>query len=72
MRVGHLAAMGVLSALLSGCAAAATSRVDASAPINWTEQAKRVVLVDPDVELSELDAGGTHEPRADWTAAAKC
>jgi hypothetical protein len=70
MRIGHVAAAGALCILLSGCAVA-SNRVDATAPINWTGQTKRVVLVDPDVELSELDAGGTNEPRADWTATAK-
>ena len=37
----------------------------------WTSPSKRVVLVQPDVQLSELDAGGLLEPRADWTETAR-
>ena len=41
-------------------------------PVNWSaESGKRVVLIDPDVELSELTAGGMTEARADWTATGK-
>lgn len=32
--------------------------------------AVRVLLMQPDVQLAELTAGGLEEPRADWTAAA--
>lgn len=32
--------------------------------------AKRIVMIEPDVQLMELDAGGILEPRADWTKAA--
>jgi hypothetical protein len=55
------------------CACAQTkNQVATSAPINWTAEAgKRVVLVDPDVELSELTAGGVTEARADWTQTGK-
>ena len=31
---------------------------------------KRIVMIEPDVQLRELDAGGILEPRADWTKAA--
>jgi hypothetical protein len=55
------------------CACAHTkNEVAISAHMNWTgESGKRVVLVDPDIELSELTFGGVAEPRADWTSAAK-
>src|SRR3954463_7774415 len=55
------------------CACAQTKNdVATSAPVNWTTEAgKRVVLVDPDVELSELTAGGVTEARADWTKTGK-
>jgi len=33
--------------------------------------AKRVVMIEPDVELAELDAGGILETRADWTKTAQ-
>jgi hypothetical protein len=32
---------------------------------------KRIVMIEPDVQLRELDAGGILEPRADWTKAAR-
>jgi hypothetical protein len=55
------------------CACAQTkNQVATSAPINWTaEKGKQVILVDPDVELSELTAGGVTEARADWTQIGK-
>src|SRR5262249_31493209 len=37
----------------------------------WTSPTKKVVLAQPDVQLSELDVGGISEPRADWTEAAQ-
>lgn len=30
-----------------------------------------VVLMPPDIELSEVSAGGVHEPKAEWTAVAR-
>jgi hypothetical protein len=63
-----LAALGILL-----CACTHTSnKVAEQAPINWTAEAgKRVILLDPDVELSALTAGGLPEARADWTKTAK-
>ena len=56
---------------LSACAQTKND-VATSAPVTWTAEAgKRVVLVDPDVELSELTAGGVTEARADWTKTGK-
>lgn len=46
----------------------------ASAPEATFQQAtaaKRIVMIEPDVQLMELDAGGILEPRADWTKAAQ-
>lgn len=70
MRYGKIAPLALCVAL---CACAQTkNQVATSAPINWTAEAgKRVVLVDPDVELSELTAGGVTEARADWTQTGK-
>jgi hypothetical protein len=60
-----------LCGLLAACAHT-TNEVAKSAPINWTaEGGKRVVLVDPDVELSELTTGGVEEARADWSKTGK-
>jgi hypothetical protein len=33
--------------------------------------ADRVLLISPDISLTELTAGGLNEPRADWTATAR-
>jgi hypothetical protein len=60
-----------LCALLCACTQTSTN-VAKSAPINWSAEAgKRVVLVDPDVELSVLTAGGMTEARADWSQTGK-
>ncbi|NKB42928.1 MAG: hypothetical protein GKS03_01495 [Alphaproteobacteria bacterium] len=65
----RIAALVVLVAL-SACT---TTRVDVAEDINinWTTEQKRVLLVEPDVQLGELTAGGTFEPRADWTQSAQ-
>lgn len=62
---GKFLALVFLCAPLCGCDAA-SPRLDA-APIGWSTSAKRVVLATPDIELSELTAGGADAPRADWT-----
>jgi len=49
-------------------AAEAASALEATfQPMSAT---KRIVMIEPDVQLMELDAGGILEPRADWTKAA--
>ncbi len=45
-------------------------RKSTSAAFEWTSPTKKVVLVEPDVELGALEASGSVEPRADWTATA--
>jgi len=71
MRYRKIIAPLALCGLLCACAHT-SNNVAASAPVNWTAASgKRVVLVDPDVELSELTAGGVPEARADWTAVGK-
>jgi len=71
MQYGKKIAPLALCGLLCACAHT-SNNVAASAPVNWTAEAgKRVVLVDPDVELSEVTAGGIPEARADWTAIGK-
>jgi hypothetical protein len=63
--------LGALCVLLSACTHT-VSNTAAQTPINWTpEKAKRVVIVEPDVVLSELTAGGVAEARADWTQTGK-
>jgi hypothetical protein len=52
-----------------------TATVDAAfaqeAGVQRTAAAKRIVMIEPDVQLMELDAGGILELRADWTKAAQ-
>jgi len=45
---------------------AASPRLADSTTISWSGD-RRVVLATPDIELSELTAGGVNAPRADWT-----
>lgn len=55
--------------LVGGCAqTTATTRTDKWQRIPSTA---RVVLMTPDIELSELSAGGVLEPKAEWTERAK-
>jgi len=64
------APMGLCLAL-AGCVHTNTNLAQ-HLDINWSEASpKRVVLVDPDVELSELTMSGITEARADWTATGK-
>jgi len=44
---------------------------DAGSAPEATTATKRIVMIEPDVQLMELDAGGILEPRADWTKAAQ-
>lgn len=62
--------LGGLAALLGGCAGN-TARVDPNALIAWSDGPRRVLLIDPDVELDELNIVDAATPRADWTATAK-
>jgi hypothetical protein len=62
-------ALLLLCAPLCACDAASPRLAD-STPVSWTDSGKRVVLATPDIELSELTAGGANAPRADWTRSA--
>ena len=64
----RLIALCLLCAPLYACDAASPRLAD-SATISWSGE-KRVVLATPDIELSELTAGGVNAPRADWTEGA--
>lgn len=59
--------------VLLGLSACSTARVNVADDLNiqWAEGQKRVLLVEPDVQLGELTAGGGFEPRADWTQSAQ-
>jgi len=64
------AGLVALLALLGGCASTqvrtATDAAGRPLAIDGT-----VVLIEPDIELSELGAGGLAEPRKEWTDAAR-
>ena len=57
-------------ALLAGCASTQvrTAKDDAGKPLALSGT---VVLIEPDIELSELGAGGMAEPRKQWTNTAR-
>jgi hypothetical protein len=55
-------------AALAGCATKANSQIDA---LKRPAGQPRIILMPVDVELSELTAGGLHEPKADWTEGAR-
>jgi hypothetical protein len=61
-------ALAALSLTLGACQTMV--RKNTSATFEWTSPTKKVVLVEPDVELSSLEASGATEPRADWTESA--
>src|SRR5262245_49908073 len=61
----------VLGLSVARCTTPMTSRRSSSATFEWTSPTKRIVLVEPDIQLSLLDAGGVLEPRADWTDTAR-
>jgi len=67
----RLAAVAVvlLSLCVSACATTAV-RTARDTKIEFTSSAKRVLLVTPDVQLTEITTGGLQEARADWTDAA--
>jgi hypothetical protein len=59
----------LLTVLLGGCAQTSVLVRDRSWP--RATGTVRVVVMPPDVELSELTAGGLLEPKADWTEQAR-
>lgn len=63
-------ALAAALALLAGCASTQvrTARDAGGRPL---AVAGTVVLVEPDIELSELGAGGMAEPRQEWSRAAR-
>lgn len=64
-----LACLAVL--LLAGCAQTRHHRADGVDERAALGQGARVLLVEPDIELTELLGSGVQQPRADWTQAAR-
>jgi len=62
-------ALLVSTLALAGCAMDA--KTNSRASFQWSSPNKRILLVEPDVQLGELTAGGVTEPRADWTQTAQ-
>ncbi len=56
------------AALMVGCV---QTPLRVAEPVDARVGADRVLVMPPDVQLSELTAGGLNEPRADWTATAR-
>jgi hypothetical protein len=69
-RALHPLAILILGLSLAGCTSG-SARTNSAASFHWTSPTKRVVLVEPDVQLGQLDVGGIFEPRADWTETAQ-
>ena len=65
-RGARLAAL-LLIAVLTGCVPTFQIADNFSQP----PPSVRILLMEPDIQLSELTAGGLHKPKADWTAAGK-
>ena len=69
MNYRAVAAAAIAVAFLTGCQS--TVRKNSTATFDWSSPNRRVVLVEPDVELGSLEAAGSFEARADWTAIAQ-
>jgi len=62
----RVACAGLIALALAGCANTQNMKAT-SAKFDWTQTEKKIVIIEPDIVLSELTAGGMTEPRADWT-----
>ena len=67
----YRAIVSVMACVLAMTGCASTVRKDSTASFTWDSPSKKVVLIEPDIELGSLEAGGSVEPRADWTATAR-
>ena len=56
-------------ALLAACTSTAPKSLSGDIPP--PPPAAKVLIVQPDVQLAQLNAGGTTEPKAEWTSAAQ-
>lgn len=68
---GAIALLCWVAMLLSTGCASTQSRIANSARDAGEKVRGTVVLIEPDVELSEVTAGGAQQPRADWTTRAR-
>jgi hypothetical protein len=69
-RIVLVLGLGFVVAALGGCAHSTDIKAQGASFV-WTQGDKKILIVQPDVSLGELTAGGMVEPRADWTKAAQ-
>lgn len=60
-----------LTAALLGCSSTRNHRADGFSAATGLGRGEKVLLVEPNIELTELLASGVEEARADWTLAAR-
>lgn len=70
MRSLHLVLVVLVGVLLTACTQTQEMR-SATASFQWQSAEKRIAVIESDVVLGELTAGGLFEPRADWTKAGR-
>lgn len=63
-----VAAIILVSISVLGCQSQV--RKSNTAAFDWASVSKKVLLVEPDVQLGSMQASGSVEPRADWTSQA--
>jgi len=68
--MGAIGAALICVALLAACAPKMVHK-SPTASFNFTEAQKRILIIEPDVQLGELTASGLVEIRADWTSSAR-
>ncbi len=68
---GRAALLLLVSAVLIACGGCATTTSQRGDRCATPPRSTNVLLIEPDIILFELTAGGLEEPRADWTEAAK-
>jgi hypothetical protein len=61
----------LLALLLAACAQTSHHRADGLAEASGLGRGAEILIVEPDIELTELFGAGVQQPRADWTAAAR-
>ena len=64
-RAGVLSSLAALTLLLSACATTTQKQVDTE--FRAPSGPYRVVVMQPDVSVGQLTAGGMVEPREEWT-----
>ncbi len=64
------AVVAMCALLLAGCAGNAGIKAKTAA-FDWSQREKKIVVIQPDITLGEVTAGGMVEPRADWTKKAQ-